>query len=235
MIVTIAVTAFTRDNYRGVSDIQPELYLQPIQSLTQEQDDIVSRIGEFDYILTPLYNYEISGLVVSKKDYSWLSIYKRNKALPADLCMIWGGNLAAKVHQNKELEFSQGVRFCNYRWSGNLVFNTNEVSNNHLLVSNDVINKIVGTVMPGDQVKITGKLVDVAAVNRGTDNLYDPEYFELRTSTIRTDSGAGACEIIYIEDIQILKRGNPVSYYLFKGALVLLVLFVVVNVAKLFI
>lgn len=235
LIVITVVTGFTRNNYQGVDDIRPELYLQPLQSEILRTDDIVFQIGDFDYILTPRYNYEISGLIVSKKDYSWFSIYKRSKALPVDLCMIWGGNLAAKVHQYKSLEFSQEVRFCSFRWSGNLVFNTSEVSNNHLLVSNDVINKEIGTLMPGDQVKIVGKLVDVMAVNRATDNSYDPAYFELRTSTIRTDTGAGACEIIYVEGIEILKKGNPISYYLFKSAIFLLGLFVVVNVARFFV
>ena len=61
------------------------------------------------------------------------------------------------------------------------------------------------------------------------------DYFELKTSTIRTDDGAGACEIIYVEDVQILKKGNPVSYYLFKSALFLLGVFVIVNVVRFFV
>ena len=234
-LIVFAVTFFTRKNYRSVDNIAPELYKAPEQLELVDNSPINFKIKDYEYTLEPLYYYEISGLIVHEKDYSRLSIYKRNKALPIDLCMIWGSNVATKVYQSKNLKFSQGFRFCNYSYSGDIFFNETEISNNHLLISNDYVNSKVKSLNAGDQIKIIGKLVNVKAVNNSNPDEYDPAYIALTTSTIRTDTGAGACEVIYVEDVQILKKANQISNILFKASIYGLILLLITNIVYLFV
>jgi hypothetical protein len=234
LLLIMGITYFSRNTYRDVEIINPELYKEPLQFEAIDKTPIMIEIDGFDYTLTPLYYYEISGLLVHKKDYSWLSIYKRNKALPIDLCLIWGDNVESGVYKSKDLKFTQDFRFCRYRWKGNLNFNKNEISNNHLLISNEYINEEVKGLNRGDQVKIIGRLVNVTAKNLSDADSYDPRYFELNTSTTRTDTGKGACEIIYVEDFEILMKANRISSFLFSVSIYGLILLCIVNIVRFF-
>jgi hypothetical protein len=46
--------------------------------------------------------------------------------------------------------------------------------------------------------------------------------FKRGTSTVRTDGGNGACETVYLEDFEILRRGGGPWHLLVKIALILL-------------
>ncbi len=210
------VTFFTRNSYRGISQVKPNVLLEPIQTESSGRDIISFEKDDYQYELTPLFDYEISGLVVHRMDYTWFSIYKMDSIFPLDLCMMWGWDIESGVYKNKNLKFSQDSRFCRYSWRGNLKFNANEVSNNHILVDNKVLENRLKSINSGDQIKIRGKLVNVSGKNIGKPGRYDPETFKMNSSVKRNDTEAGACEIIYLEDFEILKKGNPISYLLFK-------------------
>jgi len=81
-------------------------------------------------------------------------------------------------------------------------------------------------------VKIIGKLVNVEAKGVGKIEAYDPEMFRMNTSITRTDSGAGACEIIFVEDLIILKKGNPLFHIVFQGSIYGLVVWFVYNLVR---
>jgi len=68
----------------------------------------------------------------------------------------------------------------------------------------------------GDQVRIKGKLINVYAKLVGNRSEFDSEWLKWNTSITRTDTGAGACEVIYVEDVQILRKANSISYYLYN-------------------
>ena len=229
LIIIVGVTYFTRENYRGVDAIDSLVCEEPVQEELEDNEEILFRLGELTYSLEPLYHYDISGLIVSKKDYSWFSIYKRSKALPIDLCLLWGENAAKKIFASHDLSFSQDMRYCRYVWKGKLKLNVDEVSNNHLLIASNKVNKKVKGLTRGDQVRVVGKLVNVHARHTGSPDLYDPAYFRLNSSVSRSDIGTGSCEVIYVEDVEILKRANPISNFLFKVGLFGLVALVLVN------
>ena len=234
LLATLVVTFFTRNRYKNVNDIDSEVLKNPIQEEIKGKDEIRFTKNSYEYELTSLYDYEINGLIVHKMDYTFFSLYKYDSVFPMDLCMLWGNNVKNKVYQSKTLKFSQDMRWCFCQWRGKIDFNSDEFSNNHLIVNNHEIEKKIKALSVGDQVKIKGQLVDVKANNRGSSGQYDPEYFEMKTSTERDDSGAGACEIIYVEDIEILKKSNPISYYLFKISFYGLILFIVISVLLFF-
>lgn len=230
LIATLVVTFFTRNRYKNINDINPEVLEEPIQREAKSKDTVRFTKDDYEYELTPLYDYEINGLIVHKMDYTFFSLYKYDSVFPIDLCILWGDNVKNKVYQSKTLKFSQDMRWCFCQWREKIDFNLDEFSNNHLIVNNHDIEKKIKSLSVGDQIKIKGQLVDVKANNIGSPGQYDPEYFEMKTSTERGDSGAGACEIIYVNDIEILKKSNPISYYLFKISFYGLILFIVVNI-----
>ncbi|MDD5669178.1 MAG: hypothetical protein PHE58_04010 [Candidatus Omnitrophica bacterium] len=222
----LAVTFFTRGNIRDVRIIAPEVLIQPVQTLPQNSEEIKFTRDGYEYRLMPLYDYEISGLIVSKMNYKLFSIYRFESVFPVDLCMIWGSNVEHGVHRNKDVRFFQDCRWCNVEWPGNVSFDLKEISNNHLVVSDPAVERFINNLVAGDQITIKGKLVSVKATLIKQKDSQDPKVITWTSSIQRDDRGAGACEVIYAEEIRLLKKANIVSRILFTysfwGLIVLL-------------
>lgn len=235
LLLLLAVTFFLRNNCRNVQEIAPEVLHEPVQSELNNTSLIRFSRNDYSYELTPVYAYEISGLIASKMDYQAFSIEKFDKVFPMDLCMIWGSNVANGVYKNREVIFSQDCRWCTVwvRQAG-ISFNYNEISNSHLLISDPVLEKKAKSLVVGDQVKIIGKLVNVKANLTGKPGSFDSPYYSLKTSTERTDKGAGACEVIYVEDIEILKKANVIADFLFHATLYGLLILIIWNILRFF-
>ena len=65
--------------------------------------------------------------------------------------------------------------------------------------------------------------------NPGSPGEYDPAYFQWNSSVTRTDTEGGACEVIYVSDIEILKKSNPVSHYAYAGSFYGLLILIFMN------
>lgn len=225
------VTFFTRNDYRGITEIVPETLKAPLQKPAVGLKSITFNKDEYDYELTPRYYYEINALLVHKLNYKRFSIYKYATVFPMDLSLVWGSNLSTKVYQSKKLKFWQDGRFTYWQYEAGLKVNPNEIANEHLIVNDKDVEKKMNSLNVGDQVRIKGKLVDVFAKNVGQTNIDRAPSYKWQTSIVRTDAGPGACEIIYVEDIKILKKGNPIANSLFNlsfyGIIILVVWFVI--------
>jgi len=234
LIAILVITFFTKDNYKSVDLIMSDVLKAPVQKEVLNKNLIKFTKDSFEYELTPLYDYEISGLVVHLMDYRWFSLSKIDNAIPMDVGLIWGTNVKNKIYQNKSVTFTQDCRFLYIRWSGNLDVNMNEISNNHLVVNKSDLEKKMKTVSVGDQIKIKGKLVNLKARYRGTSSDVGTRNVELQSSTARDDREGGACEIIYLEHMEILKKGNIISYYLFPCSIYTIVIMVILNIIRFF-
>ncbi len=234
LIATLAITYFTKDNYKSVNLIMADVLKAPLQKEVVNKNLIKFTKDSFEYELKPLYEYEISGLVVHLMDYRWFSLSKIDNAIPMDVGLIWGTNVKNKIYQNKSVTFTQDCRFLYIRWSGKLDVNMNEISNNHLVVNNSELEKKMKTLSVGDQVKIKGKLVNLKAKYMGTSSDVVTRNVELQSSTARDDREGGACEIIYLANIEILKKGNIISYYLFSSSLYGILIMVILNIIRFF-
>jgi hypothetical protein len=106
----LIITSFSRNDFRSVDDIAPEVLKEPLQVEIDFRQNIRFTKDGYEYNLTPLYEYEISGLVVGKWDYRWFSTYNYDSVFPVDLCLIWGSNMASKVYKNNAVKFSQDCR-----------------------------------------------------------------------------------------------------------------------------
>ena len=189
--------------------ISPDLLQNSIQTETKEKDFKFEYRGE-NYHVIPVADYELWGLVVSHNNInSWFSYYHdKNSVNLKDICVVWGENIKNEVY--REAEFKSGEFTCFWKVKTQEAykkFKNNQLSNNHLLYSDPDIQKIIKSIKVGDQVYIKGMLVRYAP--EGSD-------FYRKTSLTRDDTGAGACETFYVQEIKILKRGAPIYYFLYK-------------------
>ena len=224
-LVLVVFSYFEKDRYASVDQIVPEINPAPIQTALSrvDQTPITFVKNNYNYTVTPLYDYTLNGLVLHTQKYdTWYSLNRIDKTFTKDVCMIWGKTLEEKGYQDSTLHVGQDYRWCFYSYAtSGLVFNATEFSNNHLIASSPEIEKKILSIDGGDQVRITGKLVNVHAtmINTNQREQYEAPQIDWNSSVTRDDTGAGACETIYVENIEIIKKGNPVFHILYSVSL----------------
>ena len=92
------------------------------------------------------------------------------------------------------------------------------MSNNHLITSEQRLRDSIDDVRIGDQIHLKGLLVHYSSRRM-------PHAWR-KSSTTREDSGNGACEVIFVEAIDIVQQGTPGWYttYTLGGWSILLML-----------
>jgi hypothetical protein len=104
----------------------------PIQTSAKSDEPIIKEIKDGHFTITPVAEYKISGVVVSKKTYSsdW-----DGKISPVDLAIVWG-KLAEPWH-DRYITFWHGFRWYNYKWKEGSPFEASYIithsSNNHII------------------------------------------------------------------------------------------------------
>ena len=74
-----------------------------------------------------------------------------------------------------------------------------QCSNNHLIPADTRVKKAIKKIKKGDHIRITGYLVYIDGKKS------DGTTFFWNSSTTRDDDGDGACEVIYVTDVEWLK------------------------------
>ncbi len=226
------IAAYFANNYKTIDTIIPKALKDPVQTELKNKTTIRFTKNDYKFEITPLYDYEINGLVVSKFNYdSWFSIRKTDRIFMTDLCIIWGSNLKKKIYKNPFGRFSQDMRFCQYQCNEG-DFNPNEFSNNHLVVKDNIVRNKIKKIRVGDQVLIRGHLIYLAAdlIKRG--DVFDSQHITWQSSTTRVDGGHGACEVIYVQDVAILQKGNPAARIIKILSLLALLSLVALNIIQ---
>lgn len=228
-LAILIISYFQIEKLPDESEMLDELKKDPIQTQTDKKEFEVEKNGII-YIIKPLYNYELNGMIVSYHHSSnWLDYYHekwKDYLNIKDICVIWDKNIETGIY--KKLKFKNGSFTCYVDSKSSITredwqkYNSANLSNNHLLSNNEEINKKILTAKNGDQIYFKGYLVEYSIKN---------EDFKRGSSTTRTDFGSGACETIFIEDFQILKSANypwrdvyEISKYLLIGSFVVLVM-----------
>lgn len=229
LIVSIglfAISHLLKGELPSGDDILEELLQSPVQT-PLEMSPFEIEAGEIVYTITPLYTYELYGMVVSYHNCgTWWDIYHHGQWKDfinvKDLCVLWGKNLRTEVY--KDMRFTSDSWTCIYYWPDDEVgarFNHTCLSNNHLLSHDESVTRSILKTEKGDQIHLKGYLAEYSHSNMD---------FYRSTSTDRTDTGNGACETIYVEDYEIIKTANPfwrmtsrVSRYVILASLLLIV------------
>jgi hypothetical protein len=185
------------------SELLPALQNPPEQNEISERAFIMDWRGS-QYVLHPVADYKLTGLVVSRNDIGGISdIYHTSDSVDVvDVCVVWGDNARPEVYKN--YEFGSEPFSCWYRpktWPPATELHIDELSNTHVLAKDESLARRLSRVHLGDQIRLRGRLVN-----------YNPAGASeqlRRSSTVRTDTGNGACEVMYVEQFDLLKPGNP--------------------------
>lgn len=211
-IILLVISYFQKDNLPGQNVIVPELMQEPVQTQTAKKPFQYTQ-KDISYTITPQYDYEIYGLVVSQNDNEvWYSRFKKDDpSNTKDYCVIWGKNLSSDTYQKIEFYTEEFVCFAKFKDSeqyGN--FSIDKLSNNHLITADENTYRAIRSASTGDQIHLKGYLVNYEHIDS------EGKKQTRGTSISRTDEGMGACETIYVEQFEILKKGNALWWFIFK-------------------
>jgi hypothetical protein len=196
-----------------------ELQNEPVQvETTREPLDL--EVKGHRYQIQPVFEYELWGLIVEDHDSSsWLDTSHEQWGdflNTKDICVIWGKNVTNPFL--KSFKFSHGDWTCYVKTSSSEAWSTfrlDQLSNNHLLPGNREIETKINSAHIGDEIHLKGQLVNYS-INHGP---------QRRSSTTRDDKENGACEIIYVNQFQILSRHNALWITLARTAKWLTIIF----------
>ena len=159
---------------------------EPVQKPTRAA---AFAFGEFE--IEPRASYDIEARVLSVEPYR---VDGGAKLSPLDFAVGWGPMSDTAVLDH--FRITQGARFFTiYPDEEAIDLGTALLgsANMHLIPADGLLLERLKTVRPGNIVRLQGYLVNVSGPNGYTWN----------TSLTRQDTGAGACELFYVERIEM--------------------------------
>ncbi len=142
------------------------------------------------WTLTVRATYRITARVLGRETYNFDAL---SDLIPQDIALGWGPMSDSRVLRS--IEMSQKNRFFNWRTSAKtlvpMAVIITHAANTHVIPADSVIAKQLLHLRPGEVVTLTGDLVD-AQRNDGR---------WIKTSLVRDDTGAGACEVMWVTDV----------------------------------
>lgn len=148
------------------------------------------------YTITPLASFSISARVLGKARYR---LDREADLASYDLALGWQNMSDQAVLDT--LSISQSNRWYRWRWSGTPPpISSSEITaqsaNMHIIAANDDVRRALARIIKGDLVAFSGKLVRVDA----------GDGWAWQSSLTRTDDGDGACELVWVDTIEIMPR-----------------------------
>lgn len=161
----------------------------PAEPMQIETDD-ARAFAYKRFRITPLADFRLEARVLGTERYS---LGPESELAPIDVAFGWGPMSDNTVID--KLRISQGNRFYMYFWEGEPPIPLNQIvshsANMHMIPSSPEIEQRLERLRKGSVVALKGKLVQVDS----DDN------WHWRSSLSRTDSGAGACELVWVEEV----------------------------------
>lgn len=137
--------------------------------------------------LEPLAGFSLEARVLSREDYH---LGREAELSPTDLALGWQRMREDEVLSR--LRISQSSRWYHYRWTGQPPLAPQEIArssaNMHMIPAGESVARALAAVRKDDHVRIEGWLVQAKAADG----------WHWRSSTSREDTGAGACEVVYV-------------------------------------
>jgi hypothetical protein len=167
----------------------------PIQTPYKSDEPIIREVKNGHFTITPVAEYKISGVVVSKETYSseW-----EGKVSPVDLAIVWGK--LAEPEYDRYITYSQSNRWYFYKYKQGSPFDNSYIishsANNHIIPANENIRRAVKTIGRKDKIVLEGFLVNI----KGS---YKEQTVIWNTSLSRTDTGHSSCELFYVSKVKI--------------------------------
>jgi hypothetical protein len=135
--------------------------------------------------------YQLTARVLAREPYHFDAL---SDLIPEDLALGWGPMSANRILRT--VEISQGNRFYYWRATAATPIPRESIiahsANTHVIPQNSLIARQLRQLRPGQVVTLSGELVDA----RRDDGR------AINTSLLRTDTGAGACEVMLVTDVR---------------------------------
>jgi len=187
-VIVFGVYYFTKDNsvYLGPGVFAPD---EPLQTNLETPETFRFK----NYNITLLAQFSIKAKVLSKENYK----HGRESDLsPTDLALGWGRMSDEAVLKN--IKISQSGRW--YRWRvKEFPIPKREIethsANMHIIPATGGVEDILKRVKKGQIIEIEGYLVNI----NGDDG------WSWHSSLTRNDTGNHACEVVYVENLLIVK------------------------------
>jgi hypothetical protein len=171
-----------------------------IAPLTPSQGtlDTAGSVQQGHWHLRERASYDITARILSREDYHFDAL---SDLIPEDLALGWGA-----MSDNRMLahfHISQGGRFYSWQSMGALPIPRQQVieqsANTHVIPVDAAVRHELAALRAGQVVHLTGTLVDGQRDDGMT----------IRTSLTRNDEGAGACEIMLVETVDVVEPDSP--------------------------
>lgn len=206
LVLALALAAGLGYNYwKGHRQIQveapPPVTLSVAVDTSSPQQRDLARQPVFrvnGYALTGLAEFSMGARVILARHYAG---DREADLAPVDLALAWGPMVDPDVLA--AISFSQSGRFYHWRYQGTPPIPHREIEKNsanmHMIPASREIAQLLQAVKPGDLVRLRGHLVRVAAQDGWT----------WTSSLSRDDTGGGACEVIFLQELHVRKSPAP--------------------------
>lgn len=152
--------------------------------------DAAPRLALGNYRIEPLAKYTIEARVLGTERYR---TGREADISPVDFAVGWGAMSDTAVLQH--IDISQSGRFYFWRVE-EFPIPQQEIeshsANMHMIPANSVVERKLEEVRPGHIVRLRGYLVAISA----------EDGWQWRSSLSRTDTGNGACELMWVESVE---------------------------------
>lgn len=145
------------------------------------------------YTLLPRASFEIEARILARERYR---SGRESELSPIDLTLGWGPMSDTAVLEH--IEISQGNRFYFWRTENppiSLQAIARHSANMHMIPADDAVRDQLLALRKGQVVRIEATLVDVEAADG----------WRWKTSLTREDTGAGACELMRVARVEVLR------------------------------
>jgi hypothetical protein len=170
--------------------------LVPVEPVQHDLPAGTSAIEHGDFHLRPLARFSINARVLHRKVYRY---DRQSKLVPVDLALGWGPMSDQAVLD--QLSISQSARFYWYSYRQPPPIPQEQIichsTNVHIIPSSPEIESRCKSLRAGTLVSLNGFLVQATG----------PEIESWKSSLSRTDTGNGACELMWVEEMSILSDG----------------------------
>lgn len=159
---------------------------EPQQTAVPSGDTV--RVGR--WTLTVRANYQVTARVLGREPYHFDAL---SDLVPEDFVLGWGPMSDNRILRT--IDISQSNRFYYWRVAGALPIARDSIiahsANTHVIPRNSMVARQLSRLRQGQIVTLSGDLVDGVR----DDGMW------IRTSMVRNDGGAGACEVLLVSDV----------------------------------
>lgn len=174
-----------RDVYQSPGILAPD---DPVQ---EEVSDKVFQSG--DYRVEAKARYRVKARILSREDYS---LDAGAGLAPMDLALGWGPMSDSAILD--QMTIAQSARFYSWHTEHEPPLPSDVINrhaaNTHLIPANGAVLDTLHTMRRGQVVELEGYLV----------NATRPDGWHWNSSLSREDSGAGACELLWVERARVI-------------------------------